>query len=112
MLKHLPKVLISSVALFGMLTNLYLIETLSDNTAASGVEKLLSLRMWNWTRSVTQYTDVGGFITFSVIGALLAAYVARKRELSLKSTLAVIVCALIISGYVLGSIQNAIVSKI
>lgn len=112
MLKYLPKVLISSVALFGMLTNLYLIEALSDNTAVAGVEELLSLRMWDWSRSVTQYTDVGGFITFSIVGALLAAYVARKRELSLKATLVAIVCASIISGYVLGNVQGAIVSKV
>ena len=112
MLKHLPKILVSSVALFGMLTNLYLIDALSDNTAASGVEELLSLRMWDWSRSVTRYTDIGGFISFSLIGAVAAAYVARKRELSLKMTLLSIVGALIVSGFVLGNIQNEIVSNI
>lgn len=46
MIKTLPKIIISVAALFGMFINLHLIHTLSDHSAVSGVEELLSLRMY------------------------------------------------------------------
>ncbi|MGB9090687.1 MAG: hypothetical protein WCC29_14040 [Pseudomonas farsensis] len=112
MLKHLPKILISSVALFGMLTNLYLINTLSSHTAYTGVEDFHPLRMWERGRDVTQYTTVGGFISFSLIGAVVAAYASQKKGLSLRMTLLAMASAFFISGAVLGNIQNKIVTSI
>lgn len=112
MIKTLPKIIISVAALFGMFINLHLIHTLSDHSAVSGVEELLSLRMYDWSQSVSKKSDLGGFVTFSILRAVIAAYVASKFEFNLEKALYSIIATAIISGFVLGGVQNAVVSHI
>jgi hypothetical protein len=112
MLKHLPQIILSAAALFGMFININYVDSLSDTSSASGVEEVLPLRIFDWGRSLTQYTDYSGFISFALIGGVCAAYISRKKQLSLPMTLVSIIGSSIIFGALLGSLQNKIISDI
>lgn len=112
MLKHLPKIILSSAAFFGMLNSIMYIGGLSNNTAVSGVEEVLPLRLFDWGSGVAINGNYSSFISFALIGGVCASFISRKKQLSLRMTVLLIIGVAIFSGTVLGNIQNQIVSNI
>lgn len=112
MLKHLPKIILSAAALFGMLNNIFYVNSLSDTSSASGVEEVRPLRIYDWGGTLTMYSDYSGFTSFALIGGVCAAYISRKKQLSLRMTLLSIIASALICGALLGSLQNKIISDI
>lgn len=112
MLKHLPKIVLSVAALFGMWNSFVYIDRLSDTSAASGVEEVLPLRLFDWSQGVELNANFGSFLTFALIGGVCASFIARRKDLSTTVTLVLIIVSGLLCGSILGGIQNRIVANI
>lgn len=113
MIERLPKLILVMVAAFGLFVNFNYIDALSDMTAWSGVEAEIGLFMFSEEgKRQDNLSFVSGFISFGMLGAIIAGFVSRKINASASKSLVAMTLAFVVVGLSLGKLQNQVVSNI
>lgn len=113
MIERLPKLILIMVAAFGLFVNFNYIDALSDMTAWTGVEDEGAMFMFlKEGKRQDNLSFVSGFISFGMLGAIIAGFVSRKASASAMKSLVAMTLAFVVVGLSLGKLQNQLLSNI
>lgn len=112
MLERLPKLLIAALAAFGLFANLVVIERLASLSATTGVEDEAWIQMLSEMGSLAIGSSISGFVSFGLLGAVVASFICEKLNVRPLRTLAAIGASVVVCGYLLGEVQNRVVADI
>lgn len=112
MLERLPKLLIAALAAFGLFANLIVIDDLSSLSATTGVEDESWIRMLYGMKMLAIRSSISGFVSFGLVGAVVASFICEKMNVRPLRTLAAIGASVVVCGYLLGEVQNKVAADI